>query len=199
MTATHPPSIAPIVAEHEAAQDAARSAVLHAIRCGELLIEAKDSMPHGQFGSFCRQLPFAERTARAYMQLARLDEEKRQRVADSMSLRAALRYCSAGADSPVYELVFELIALADALSEMRAAAQMLAPPDDEAYGSIVERLRAAEASSKQILAGCSDQFAVRALADAARRVEEAAILHSIDAFRAVGRLLNGEPLAAGAA
>jgi hypothetical protein len=95
---THLPSIAPIVAEHQAAQDAARSAVLHAIRCGELLIEAKDSMPHGQFGAFCRQLPFAERTARAYMQLARLDDEKRQRVAN-MPMRDALQLIRSAEDA----------------------------------------------------------------------------------------------------
>jgi hypothetical protein len=78
-----------IVAEHEAAQAAAASAVEHAIRCGELLIEAKAAMPHGSFGDYVATLPFAATTARGYMRLARLDDAKRQRVAD-FSLRDAL-------------------------------------------------------------------------------------------------------------
>lgn len=78
-----------IVAEHEAAQASMRSAVVHAIRAGELLIEAKAGIPHGDFGEFCKALPFSDRTGRGYMRLARLDAEERQRVAD-MSLREAL-------------------------------------------------------------------------------------------------------------
>ena len=63
-----------IATEHQAAQEAARSAVAHAIRCGELLIEAKGSMPHGDFGSWLAgNVEFSDRTARGYMRLARFD------------------------------------------------------------------------------------------------------------------------------
>jgi len=80
---------AAIVAEHQAARSAIESAVSHAVRAGELLIQAKAAIPHGGWGSFCNQLPFSDRTARAYMQLAGLDQAKRQRVAE-MTLREAL-------------------------------------------------------------------------------------------------------------
>ena len=78
-----------IVAAHSAATGALRDAVVHAVEAGELLAQAKASIPHGSFGSFCAGLPFSETTARGYMRLARLDPANRQRVAD-MPLRAAL-------------------------------------------------------------------------------------------------------------
>ena len=82
---------ASITAEHEAAQAAARDAVAHAICAGELLIEAKAALKHGEFGAWlAANVTFSERTARGYMRLAGLDEAKRQRVAN-MSLRGALR------------------------------------------------------------------------------------------------------------
>lgn len=87
-----------IRAEHEAAQASAREAVAHAIRAGELLIEAKAALQHGQFGPWlAANVAFSERTARGYMRLAGLDEAKRQRVAD-MSLRGALRSLAAPVD-----------------------------------------------------------------------------------------------------
>ncbi len=76
--------------EHEAAQRCASEAVAHAIRCGELLIEAKAALPHGDFGAWlAANVAFSGRTARGYMRLAGMDEAKRQRVAD-MSLREAI-------------------------------------------------------------------------------------------------------------
>jgi len=76
--------------EHEAAQHCASEAVAHAIRCGELLIEAKAALPHGAFGAWlAANVDFSDRTARGYMQLAGLDAANRQRVAD-MSLRDAM-------------------------------------------------------------------------------------------------------------
>lgn len=83
-----------ITEAHQAAQTSMRDAVAHAIRAGALLIEAKSAMPHGEFGGFCKALPFSDRTARGYMQLARLDPENRQRVAD-LSLREALQKLAA--------------------------------------------------------------------------------------------------------
>lgn len=83
--------VAAIRAEHEAARASARDAVAHAIRAGELLIEAKSTLPHGEFGAWlAANVPFSDRTARTYMRMAGLDDENRQRVAD-LSLRSALR------------------------------------------------------------------------------------------------------------
>jgi hypothetical protein len=90
MSAVAPMDLAPAIVEaHTAATRAIGEAVGHAVRAGELLAQAKASLPHGAFGAFCAGLPFAPTTARGYMRLAALDPAKRQRVAD-LPLRAAL-------------------------------------------------------------------------------------------------------------
>jgi hypothetical protein len=76
-----------IEAKHRAAQEAARSAVEHACRAGELLIEAKAAVTHGKWGRWIEaNVTIAPRTVRAYMQLAKrlpeLSDADRQRVAD---------------------------------------------------------------------------------------------------------------------
>ena len=76
--------------EHRAAGAAARTALEHAIRCGELLIQAKAAVGHSAW------LPWLEAnctlrlpTAQAYMRLARelpkLPAAEEQRVADLTS------------------------------------------------------------------------------------------------------------------
>lgn len=75
--------------EHEQASEAFASAVEHAIRCGELLTDAKAQVGHGGWGAWLDEhFPASERTARGYMRLA----ANRQRVADlgQTSIRAAL-------------------------------------------------------------------------------------------------------------
>ena len=83
-----------INAEHEACHFAMRESIKHAVRAGELLVEAKMGLPHGQWASWLdANCDFSDRTARAYMRLAKelpkLDEANRQRVAE-MPLREAL-------------------------------------------------------------------------------------------------------------
>src|ERR1051326_4295337 len=80
--------------EHLACIEAARNSVEHARRCGELLIQAKTQVAHGEWGAWVEaHCGFADRTARMYMQIARrwpmLDEAIRQRVAE-MSVRHAV-------------------------------------------------------------------------------------------------------------
>lgn len=76
--------------EHEAAQRCASEAVAHAIRAGELLLEAKAALPHGEFGAWlAANVECSARTAQGYIRLAKLDDEKRNAVAD-LSLRSAL-------------------------------------------------------------------------------------------------------------
>ena len=80
--------------EHQAAVSAARSAVEHAIKCGELLLKAKATVGHGGWLAWVEtNCTFGQRTAQGYMRLARelprLDEANAQRVAD-LSLRDAL-------------------------------------------------------------------------------------------------------------
>jgi Protein of unknown function (DUF3102) len=84
-----------IKAEHDAANEAKRSAISHAIAAGDLLIEAKDRVSHGDWLPWLEaNVGFSERTAQAYMRLAReypkLDPAKAQRVAD-LSFRETMR------------------------------------------------------------------------------------------------------------
>ncbi len=81
--------------EHQACRDAAQSAVDHAVMAGQLLLEAKDGIPHGQWLPWLNgHCDVAERTAQTYMRLARelskIEPEKAQRVAD-LPLRQALK------------------------------------------------------------------------------------------------------------
>lgn len=61
-----------ILALHSAIQAAARRSILDAIRIGELLLEQKAELEHGQFLPWIqRELPFSERAARYYMAVYR--------------------------------------------------------------------------------------------------------------------------------
>jgi Protein of unknown function (DUF3102) len=64
-----------------------RESVAHAIRAGELLIQAKRAVGHGEWEDWLRRnVGFSDRTARLYMQLAdrvaKMSPAKRQRAAD---------------------------------------------------------------------------------------------------------------------
>jgi hypothetical protein len=81
--------------KHQAALDAAANAVSLAREAGELLIQAKVQVAHGQWAQWLKaNVQFSERTAQGYMRLVRelpkLDDEKAQRVA-VMPLRQALK------------------------------------------------------------------------------------------------------------
>ena len=81
--------------KHQAALDAAANAVSLAREAGELLIQAKAQVEHGQWANWLNaNVQFSERTAQGYMRLVRelpkLDDEKAQRVA-VMPLRQALK------------------------------------------------------------------------------------------------------------
>jgi hypothetical protein len=68
--------------EHAAAEQAWKESVRHAIRCGELLLQAKAKLEHGQWQPWLRKhVKFAARTARDYMALASLSDEERRHVA----------------------------------------------------------------------------------------------------------------------
>lgn len=84
-----------ILTEHSAAIEASAKATRHAIRAGQLLIEAKAAVPHGGWLAWlsdnCR---LSERTAQRYMRLAAkvpgLDPAKASRVS-LLPIREALR------------------------------------------------------------------------------------------------------------
>ncbi len=61
-----------IRAEHKATVDALRSAVVHGMAAGDLLIEAKTQVPHGQWGKwFEENCAMSSRSGQLYMQLAK--------------------------------------------------------------------------------------------------------------------------------
>jgi ParB-like nuclease family protein/DUF3102 family protein len=82
---------AEIQAEHDRALEAAHSAVEHAARCGELLLQAKDQAAHGEWQAWvAKHCTFSLRTAQGYMRLARtIEAGEAQRVAH-LPLREAL-------------------------------------------------------------------------------------------------------------
>jgi Protein of unknown function (DUF3102) len=117
-----------INAEHRACETAVNSALTHAMNAGELLSEAKASLPHGEFGPWLKEnFAGSDRTARAYMRVYAHREEleaKRQSSA-TLSLDGALRALSAPKDAPRPErptTLEEMEARAeDALSQSRSA------------------------------------------------------------------------------
>jgi hypothetical protein len=84
---------AQVKAQHEASVAASKRLVEHAMVAGDLLIEAKAQLKHGEWLPWLTEhCSISDRTARLYMRLARNRPEieaKRQHVAD-LSLRAAL-------------------------------------------------------------------------------------------------------------
>jgi hypothetical protein len=90
-----------INAEHRACEAAAVSAVEHAIRAGEMLVEVKSSLKHGEW------LPWLEdnfegtaRTAQVYMQLhSRRSELTNTQRASHLSIRSALKELAPPGDS----------------------------------------------------------------------------------------------------
>lgn len=100
---------------HQACEAATRSAVQHALECGAALIEAKATVPHGQWLPWLKaNCPaVSERTAQKLMRLSRewptLPESKTNRDSD-LSLREAFRLLD---DSDPFE------ALQSVLDELR--------------------------------------------------------------------------------
>jgi phage N-6-adenine-methyltransferase len=86
---------AEINAEHRACEAALKSGLGHALKAGDLLMEAKSRTGHGEWGRWlAKNFEGSERTAQAYMKVARelpgLEGEDPQRVAD-LSFRGALK------------------------------------------------------------------------------------------------------------
>ena len=88
--------------EHVAVKAALRDSVLHAEVAGRWLIQAKEKLKHGEWETWVDEhTDVSPRTVRMYMQVARelpkMDEAKRQRVAD-LNLRQVVEII---ADLPV--------------------------------------------------------------------------------------------------
>jgi hypothetical protein len=91
--------------EHRRCEAALRSGVEHALKAGELLIEAKDGVPHGSWEAWIADnFEGSLRTAHVYMRIARAHKQfvdpKTQRVAD-LSLRKAIKELSTPRPKPL--------------------------------------------------------------------------------------------------
>jgi hypothetical protein len=91
MTSNRLPELAAqINAEHAAANRAIRTGIEHAMAAGDLLIEAKALLRHGEWGGWlAANCVVSERSARVYMRLARNRDRLEIGSAADLSLRAA--------------------------------------------------------------------------------------------------------------
>lgn len=79
-----PELAAKINTEHEAASTAIRASLEHGRRAGELLLEAKSQVRHGEWAKWLAEhFQGSGRTARAYLQIARRWPEIESKMADS--------------------------------------------------------------------------------------------------------------------
>ncbi len=79
---------------HEAATAAARTALDHALDCGDALIEAKSWVPHGAWGEWLKQTGISKRTAQLYMRLARNRDALKSATVAHLTIRAAVEHIS---------------------------------------------------------------------------------------------------------
>lgn len=133
-TLVHLPSLAQqINAEHDACQRVYQGALVHAYEAGRLLIEAKDSVEHGEWSGWLREnVACSERTAQVYMQLAAAPQLEEPQTSAVFSIAQALKTLSKpkAKEAPV---------------DVAAALRGLATADDNLPGRVDEardRLRA---------------------------------------------------------
>jgi hypothetical protein len=109
--ARHPPGLSNsltdlafrIKAEHEASSESARRSLVHAMAAGDLLLEAKQQLKHGQWMPWLKQhCAIPDRTARLYMRLA----ENRSQIGNAianLSIQGAIRLL---AEADEYDRLF---------------------------------------------------------------------------------------------
>lgn len=162
-----------IKAEHEAVAASLKQSVQHAIAAGELLIEAKDKVPHGQWlpwlSDHCGVSP---RSAQGYMRLARhrAELEANTQALSHLTIEEAL----AGLAKP----------------------KALPPPQDMMDDAIVDRIMTKNAEIKRALKEfaesidtCDDLKFLAFLATDDTQIN-LAVEHRMNAERELGKLLN---------
>lgn len=132
---------------HDAAATAMRESLRHARRAGELLIEVKDQLPHGEFGPWIdAHCGFGWRTANLYMRIARewekLVAENSQRIAN-LTLGETMDLLTRVDAGEVAEEAADLVALgvldADALDGLSLREQRIVVRELRlAYDEVVE-------------------------------------------------------------
>jgi Protein of unknown function (DUF3102) len=158
-----PDLAAQIEREHQAAYGAALSAIEHAIRCGELLIQAKASVPHGQWLPWLEaNVSFADRQARKYMRVAKHADQIRNSNSD-LTIDGALKALAAPKDQPD-----ELTSKKEWLLEMQRLWEEALPEAKEWFLSAIQILGTGQEIPEHFLALDSDTL--RRMHDRLRRM-----------------------------
>lgn len=166
--------------EHEHAYGKAREALEHARRAGELLIEAKSVVEHGQWLPWlAANVPFSERTAQGYMRLASRWSEleaKSATVAD-LPLRAALK---------------ALAEPDEGASIVRRLHDVAVDCDDDDVDEdhLHARMSALSADATSVIETTNSVQVVARIADAARDAERAAAARRVRGMRILGGIIN---------
>jgi hypothetical protein len=117
-----------LAAEHDRCEDAYRQALEHALRCGDLLIEAKAQLSRGEWQTWLGEnFPGSDRTARGYMQLARNRHQLERRPVAVLGIRATLKQIAAPRPT-VEETLAGLGSSEGAMDELGGSAPEREPP-----------------------------------------------------------------------
>ncbi len=131
-----------IQTEHDAAFGKAREALEHARRCGELLLQVKDSLKHGEWLPWVKEhVTVSDRQARRYMQLAQNWEAiaAKSDTVSNLTMREALSGLAGSADSQEEDLLVLLrlwVAEANALAD-----DMSTSPQPARYDRLRDELK----------------------------------------------------------
>jgi hypothetical protein len=132
---------AAIVAAHQAVETATRTAFDKAIEAGQLLLEARESVPHGGWLPWVRGLGITVRTAQRYMQLARLPDAKSATVAH-LGIKAALAEIAHHA-TPL-ALLHDVDELVDRATELQDRIDAVDPHSMERVVLLADAIRLSE-------------------------------------------------------
>jgi Protein of unknown function (DUF3102) len=144
-----PDLAARIRAEHEGAEVAWQRALVHAMAAGELLIEAKAQVKHGQWLPWLAEhCGIKERTAQVYMRMAKNREEIEAKSAGSadMTIEGAIKLLAgpAKASTPI-EACDQVMAEMDAMDAAIDASESERAKRKALFGETNEALEAARA------------------------------------------------------
>ena len=180
---------ADINGEHAAAFGKAREALQHARRAGELLIEAKVGLSHGEWLPWLRDhCEFSERTAQSYMRLASRWPEleaKSAAVAD-LPLRDALKALAEPASDNGADIVRRINGLAASLREIEAQP----PAQNENYKFACARMAALKDDAFDFIDQTSDLKSLTRIIDSVVGLEQASSSLRLDSMRKYGVLLH---------
>lgn len=162
--------------EHRLVETVKHNLVAHAVKCGELLIEAKGRLEHGEFEAWVdAHCEFSQRTAQVYMKVAVELEKNPQHAAHLTSLRSAHQLL-AGEPSPKADAPRQLPPPEPEVLTGTVVYQPREGIDQRKWDAATSKLDAiqrclAEASDPAL----SDLLAVDALNEAARTARQASI------------------------